>query len=83
MATDADLSLARRPCRRERSCVVRGYAVEQRFYGPEMRLGMLVRVEPHAIGRRDVLVDQQALDDLCQCRGAARQIGEETGALAG
>ena len=83
MPADADLPLGRRASFCQRPRITGGDAVEDALDRADMRLGMLGVIELHAVGRGEVLVQQDALHDLGEGLGAVRQAVEEIGVPAG
>ena len=83
MAADADDPLAGRPRDRQRPLVPCGDGLEDLLDGTEMRLGVLLRAEREPVGGRDVLVHQQALDDLGEAADVVRQAVEQPRLAAG
>ena len=83
VAADADDALAGRPGDRQRSPVLRGDGLEDLLDRPEMRLGVLLGAEREPVGGRDVLVHQQALDDLGEPADIVRQAVEQPRLAAG
>ena len=80
---DADDALAGRARLRQRPAVLADDAVEHLLDAAHVRLGVLLGRQGDAVGRGDVLVDQQALHDLGEAADVPRQAVEQRGLGAG
>ena len=80
---DADHALAGRPRLRQRPAVLAGDAVEHLLDAAHVRLRMLLGRQGDAVGRGDMLVDQEALHDLGEAADVARQAIEQRGPGSG
>src|ERR1700761_3993775 len=73
MPTDTDLSLVSCPRDGNRPAIMLHDVVQDPFEGTNMRLGLPIGAERHAVGGRKMLMDQQPLNGCCEGVGVARQ----------